>query len=61
MGYHQSLLRPEVPTAVSNSLIFILRYVMANKSDDALGIDIGVCGMLLDELAARLHIVAHQH
>lgn len=68
MGYHQSLLRPEVPTAVKNhpiisrnSLIFILRYVMANKSDDALGIDIGVCGMLLDELAARLHIVAHQH
>ena len=71
-----------------NSLIFILRYMMANKSDevkrkanyypklairllcandqfgiisDALGIDIGVCGMLLDELTARLHIVAHQH
>ena len=41
MGYHQSLLRPEVPTAVKNhpiisrnSLIFILRYVMANKSDE---------------------------
>ena len=41
MGYHQSLLRPEVPTAVKNhpiisrnSLIFILRYVMAHKSDE---------------------------
>ena len=41
MGYHQSLLRLEVPTAVKNhpiisrnSLIFILHYMMANKSDE---------------------------